>query len=107
MPNPSPAFCKVKQPRRLCGRMAKSLSVQSISRFWQNEPNWSDFPKMHNDLAILPAITAAAVTLQKAGEGLGMMVRLQAAFEQGRIQFLDAEETGGFGVRMAKRKRKR
>jgi hypothetical protein len=35
------------------------------------------------------------------------MVRIQEAFEQAGIQFIDDDETGGFGVRMAKRKRKR
>jgi transcriptional regulator with XRE-family HTH domain len=35
------------------------------------------------------------------------MVRIQEAFEQAGIQFIDDDETGGFGVRTAKRKRKR
>jgi hypothetical protein len=34
------------------------------------------------------------------------MVRIQAAFEQAGIQFIDDDELGGFGLRMAKRKRK-
>jgi transcriptional regulator with XRE-family HTH domain len=35
------------------------------------------------------------------------LVRLQAAFEQAGIRFIDEDETGGFGLRMAKKKRKR
>src|SRR5215467_2101854 len=35
------------------------------------------------------------------------LVRIQAAFEQAGIQFIDDDETGGFGLRMAKKKRKR
>jgi len=34
------------------------------------------------------------------------LVRIQAAFEQAGIQFIDDDETGGFGLRMAKKKRK-
>ena len=35
------------------------------------------------------------------------LVRLQAAFEQAGVQFIDDDEMGGFGLRMAKKKRKR
>jgi hypothetical protein len=35
------------------------------------------------------------------------LVRLQAAFEQAGIQFIDEDEVGGFGVRMARKKKKR
>jgi transcriptional regulator with XRE-family HTH domain len=35
------------------------------------------------------------------------VVRIQAAFEQAGIQFIEDDETGGFGLRMAKKKRKR
>jgi transcriptional regulator with XRE-family HTH domain len=35
------------------------------------------------------------------------LVRIQAAFEQAGILFTDEDETGGFGVRMAKYKRRR
>ena len=38
---------------------------------------------------------------------ISTMVRIREAFEQAGIQFIDDNETGGFGVRMAKRKRKR
>ena len=35
------------------------------------------------------------------------LVKIQAAFEHAGIQFIDDDELGGFGVRMAKKKRKR
>ena len=35
------------------------------------------------------------------------LVRIQAAFEQAGIQFIDDDEMGGFGLPMAKKKRKR
>ena len=35
------------------------------------------------------------------------LVRLQAAFEQAGVQFMDEDEVGGFGVRMARKKKKR
>lgn len=35
------------------------------------------------------------------------LLKIQAAFEQAGIQFIDDDETGGFGVRMAKKRRKR
>jgi transcriptional regulator with XRE-family HTH domain len=35
------------------------------------------------------------------------LARIQAAFEQAGIQFIDDDETGGFGLRMAKKKRRR
>jgi transcriptional regulator with XRE-family HTH domain len=44
-----------------------------------------------------PAITGYASTL----------VRLQAAFEQAGIQFIYEDGTGGLGVRMAKKEKKR
>jgi DNA-binding XRE family transcriptional regulator len=34
------------------------------------------------------------------------VLRIQAAFEQAGIQFLEADQTGGFGLRMAKTHRK-
>jgi transcriptional regulator with XRE-family HTH domain len=33
--------------------------------------------------------------------------KIQEAFEQAGIQFIDEDEMGGFGVRMAKKKKKR
>jgi transcriptional regulator with XRE-family HTH domain len=35
------------------------------------------------------------------------LVRIQAAFEQAGIEFIDGDEIGGFGLRMAKKKKKR
>jgi transcriptional regulator with XRE-family HTH domain len=35
------------------------------------------------------------------------LLRIQTAFEQAGIQFIDDDETGGFGLRLAKRKRRR
>jgi hypothetical protein len=35
------------------------------------------------------------------------MVRIQAAFEEAGIQFIDDDENGGYGLRLAKKKRKR
>jgi transcriptional regulator with XRE-family HTH domain len=35
------------------------------------------------------------------------LVRFQAAFEQAGVQFIDEDEVGGFGVRMARKKKKR
>jgi transcriptional regulator with XRE-family HTH domain len=37
---------------------------------------------------------------------ISTLVRIQAAFEQAGIQFIDDDETGGFGIRMAKKKRR-
>jgi transcriptional regulator with XRE-family HTH domain len=35
------------------------------------------------------------------------LLKIQAAFEQAGIQFIDEDEMGGFGLRLAKKKRKR
>ena len=35
------------------------------------------------------------------------LLKIQAAFEQAGIQFIDDDAMGGFGLRMAKKKRKR
>jgi transcriptional regulator with XRE-family HTH domain len=35
------------------------------------------------------------------------LVRIQEAFEQAGIEFIDGDEIGGFGLRMAKKKKKR
>jgi transcriptional regulator with XRE-family HTH domain len=35
------------------------------------------------------------------------LLKIQAAFEQAGIHFIEEDETGGFGVRMAKKKKKR
>jgi len=38
---------------------------------------------------------------------ISTLVRIQAAFERAGIQFIDEDEMGGFGLRLAKKKRKR
>jgi hypothetical protein len=38
---------------------------------------------------------------------ISTMVRIQAAFEHAGIRFIDDDENGGFGLRFAKKKRKR
>jgi hypothetical protein len=38
---------------------------------------------------------------------ISTLLKIQAAFEQAGIQFIDEDETGSFGLRMAKKKRKR
>jgi hypothetical protein len=38
---------------------------------------------------------------------ISTLVRIQAAFEQARIQFIENDEMGGFGLQMAKRTRRR
>jgi transcriptional regulator with XRE-family HTH domain len=35
------------------------------------------------------------------------LLKIQAAFEQAGIQFIDEDEMGGFGLRLEKKKRKR
>jgi transcriptional regulator with XRE-family HTH domain len=35
------------------------------------------------------------------------LVRIQAAFEQAGIQFIDDDEAGGWGLRMSKKKKKK
>jgi len=35
------------------------------------------------------------------------LARIQAAFEEAGVEFIDDDETGGFGLRMAKKKKKR
>ena len=55
--------------------------------------------------------TATIQRIEKSDRGVtgyaSTLVRLQAAFERAGIQFIDEDETGGFGLRMAKKKRKR
>jgi transcriptional regulator with XRE-family HTH domain len=38
---------------------------------------------------------------------ISTLVRIQSAFEDAGILFIDADEAGGFGVRMTKNKRRR
>jgi transcriptional regulator with XRE-family HTH domain len=55
--------------------------------------------------------TATIRRIEKSGRAMtgyvSTMVRIQAAFEQAGIQFIDEDEMGGFGLRLEKKKRKR
>jgi transcriptional regulator with XRE-family HTH domain len=55
--------------------------------------------------------TATIGRIEKSGRAMtgyvSTMVRIQEAFEQAGIQFIDDDEMGGFGLRLAKKKRKR
>jgi len=64
------------------------------------------------DLSKAAGVGAATIRRIEKSEGaltgyVSTIVRIQAAFEQAGIHFIDDDETGGFGIRMAKRKRKR
>jgi transcriptional regulator with XRE-family HTH domain len=64
------------------------------------------------DVAQAAKISVATIRRIESQEGaltgyVSTLLKIQTAFEQAGIQFIDDEETGGFGVRMAKRKRKR
>jgi hypothetical protein len=54
------------------------------------------------------ALKAAGILFRRgprATGGLCFMLKIQAAFEQAGIQFIDDDEIGGFGLRMAKKRR--
>jgi transcriptional regulator with XRE-family HTH domain len=60
------------------------------------------------------AAGVGAATIHRIEKGSGpvlgnvsTVLKIQAAFEQAGIQFIDEDEAGGFGLRMAKRKRRR
>jgi transcriptional regulator with XRE-family HTH domain len=64
------------------------------------------------DLARTAKVGVATIRRIESQEGaltgyVSTLLKIQTAFEQAGIQFIDDDETGGFGVRMAKRKRKR
>jgi transcriptional regulator with XRE-family HTH domain len=64
------------------------------------------------DLARAAKVGVATIRRIESQQGpmagyVSTLVKIQAAFEHAGIQFIDDDETGGFGVRMAKRKRKR
>jgi transcriptional regulator with XRE-family HTH domain len=64
------------------------------------------------DLSKASGVGTATIRRIEKSEGapagyVSTIVRIQAALEQAGIRFIDDDETGGFGVRMAKRKRKR
>jgi transcriptional regulator with XRE-family HTH domain len=64
------------------------------------------------DVARAAKISVATIRRIESQEGpltgyVSTLVKIQAAFEQAGIQFIDDDEFGGFGLRMAKKKRKR
>ena len=64
------------------------------------------------DIAQAAKISVATIRRIESQEGplagyVSTLVKIQAAFEHAGIQFIDDDELGGFGVRMAKKKRKR
>jgi transcriptional regulator with XRE-family HTH domain len=65
-----------------------------------------------DDVARAAKISVATIRRIESQNGplmgyVSTLRKIQAAFEQAGIQFLDDDETGGIGVRMAKKKRKR
>jgi transcriptional regulator with XRE-family HTH domain len=65
-----------------------------------------------DDIALAAKISVATIRRIESQEGplagyVSTLVKIQAAFEHAGIQFIDDDELGGFGVRMAKKKRKR
>jgi transcriptional regulator with XRE-family HTH domain len=64
------------------------------------------------DIAKAAKISVATIRRIESQEELltgnvSTLLKIQAAFEQAGIQFIDEDETGGLGLRMAKKKRKR
>jgi transcriptional regulator with XRE-family HTH domain len=64
------------------------------------------------DVAQAAKVGIATIRRIESQEGplmgyVSTFLKIQAAFEQAGIQFIDEDETGGFGLRMAKKKRKR
>jgi transcriptional regulator with XRE-family HTH domain len=64
------------------------------------------------DVARAAKISVATIRRIESQEGslagyVSTLVKIQAALEQAGIQFIDDDDLGGFGVRMAKKKRKR
>ena len=64
------------------------------------------------DIAEAAKISVATIRRIESQEELltgnvSTLLKIQAAFEHAGIQFIDEDETGGFGLRMAKKKRKR
>jgi transcriptional regulator with XRE-family HTH domain len=64
------------------------------------------------DIAEAAKISVATIRRIESQEELmtgnvSTLLKIQAALEQAGIQFIDEDETGGFGLRLAKKKRKR
>jgi transcriptional regulator with XRE-family HTH domain len=64
------------------------------------------------DIAEAAKISVATIRRIESQEELltgnvSTLLKIQAAFEQAGIEFIDEDEMGGFGLRLAKKKRKR
>ena len=64
------------------------------------------------DVARAAKISVATIRRIESQEGpltgyVSTLLKIQGAFEQAGIQFIDDDENGGFGLRLAKKKRKR
>jgi transcriptional regulator with XRE-family HTH domain len=64
------------------------------------------------DIARAARISVATIRRIESQEGqlagyVSTVVKIQTAFEHAGIQFIDDDELGGYGVRMAKKQRKR
>jgi transcriptional regulator with XRE-family HTH domain len=64
------------------------------------------------DIAHAAKISVATIRRIESQEGplmgyISTLVKIQATFEQAGIQFIDDDENGGYGLRLAKKKRKR
>jgi transcriptional regulator with XRE-family HTH domain len=65
-----------------------------------------------DDIAEAAKISVATIRRIESQEELSTgnvstLLKIQAAFEQAGIQFIEEDEAGGFGIRMTKKKRKR
>jgi transcriptional regulator with XRE-family HTH domain len=64
------------------------------------------------DVARAAKISVATIRRIESQEGtltgyVSTLLKIQAAFEQAGIQFIDDDEAGGFGLRMSKKKKKK
>jgi len=64
------------------------------------------------DIAQAAKISVATIRRIESQEGqltgyVSTLAKIQAAFEQAGIHFIDEDEMDGFGIRMAKKKKKR
>jgi transcriptional regulator with XRE-family HTH domain len=65
-----------------------------------------------DDIAQAAKISVATIRRIESQEELSTgnvstLLKIQGAFEEAGVQFVDEDETGGFGVRMAKKKKRR
>jgi transcriptional regulator with XRE-family HTH domain len=64
------------------------------------------------ELSKAAGVGAATIHRIERGSGpvlgnVSTVLKIQEAFEQAGVQFIDEDESGGFGLRMAKKKKKR